>query len=305
MDARVEKVVAQIPLLHSAASVTIAPQKGGLTNVNYLVTANGVQFVLRLGGANAAALGIDRARERAALLAAAAIGVAPEVVAYLLPEGHLLTRFIAGREWTKAEFRQPDVIRRVGATMRRVHALPALQTETAIETVSGGHFDPYQDIETRLATARTRSTPLPEPLEAFLARLRVIRAARSAALSGRLALCHNDPWPNNFLDDGAVRLLDWEFAGMGDPFFDLASIASPFTDAEKSLLLESYCGAPTPEDWNALEQMWFVVMFWNATWALTQIGATAIEHDYAGMAGQMFDGMAARLNLEPSAEKNA
>ena len=47
--------------------------------------------------------------------------------------------------------------------------------------------------------------------------------------------CHNDLLNANFIDDGArIRIIDWEYAGMGDPFFDLGnfSINHELTDAE-------------------------------------------------------------------------
>ena len=38
--------------------------------------------------------------------------------------------------------------------------------------------------------------------------------------------CHNDLLPANFLlTDGRVRIVDWEYAGMGDRFFDLGNLA--------------------------------------------------------------------------------
>ena len=121
------------------------------------------------------------------------------------------------------------------------------------------------------------------------------RGAREAALAGKLSLCHNDPWHNNFLDDGTVRLLDWEFAGMGDPFFDLASVAGASLPEENAFLLECYFGAATPEDLQTLDEMLFVVVFWNATWALIQIGMADMEHDYGAMACGMFDFLEERL----------
>ena len=56
---------------------------GGITNHNLKVSrADGV-FVLRVSGANTELLGIDRAVELEATRAAAAVGVGPEVVAWL------------------------------------------------------------------------------------------------------------------------------------------------------------------------------------------------------------------------------
>ncbi len=68
----------------------------GLTNTNYRVEVNGERFVLRVSGENTQRLGINRQHEFAALKNAAALGLAPEVCAFLLPEGHLVTRWIDG-----------------------------------------------------------------------------------------------------------------------------------------------------------------------------------------------------------------
>jgi len=67
---------------------------GGITNHNYKVDAAGGPYVLRIAGRDTAALGIDRSVEHEAALAAAAVGVGPEVVTFVEPEGYLVTRFI-------------------------------------------------------------------------------------------------------------------------------------------------------------------------------------------------------------------
>ena len=51
------------------------------------------------------------------------------------------------------------------------------------------------------------------------------RASRRPARSGRRVLGHNDLLNANFLDDGSIRILDWEYAGMADPYFDLANFS--------------------------------------------------------------------------------
>lgn len=285
MNALIRSIISQVPTWRNAQSVQIVPQKGGLTNANYLITVDGARYVLRIGGDNGAILGIDRNTERAAWAAAASIGVAPEVILYVLPKGHLITRYIDGKEWTVDEFRQPETICRVAHTMKRVHALLAID----------GIFSPYRDVEKRLEIARARRIALPEQLERCLSKLYEIEAMREAEMAGQVAFCHNDPFPNNFLDDGTVRLLDWEFAGMGDVFYDLASVAHFFTHEQKAYLLECYFGEVRPAALQTLEQMWFVVAFWNATWALLQIGNPHDDHDYATLAQHIFAGMAGRL----------
>ena len=58
------------------------------------------------------------------------------------------------------------------------------------------------------------------------------RAVSAAASSGpprapiELRPCHNDLLNANFIDDGErIRIVDWEYAGMGDPFFDLGNFS--------------------------------------------------------------------------------
>ena len=70
---------------------------GGITNRNFKVTLDDGAYVLRVGGKDTELLGIDRRVEYEASLAAAAVGVGPDVVAFIEPEGYLVTRFVGGK----------------------------------------------------------------------------------------------------------------------------------------------------------------------------------------------------------------
>src|SRR3954465_15365700 len=101
---------------------------GGITNRNYLVEASGAagRYVIRLAGNDTHLLGISREVEHAATVAAAGVGVAPEVVAYVRPEGYLVTRFIEGEPVSLEAVRTPEVLRSVAASLRRIHDGPAI-----------------------------------------------------------------------------------------------------------------------------------------------------------------------------------
>src|SRR5262249_14947614 len=75
---------------------TITPLEGGITNRNVRVDLDDGSFVVRDPGENTAELGIDRGHEREAAEQAAELGVGPEVVAFIEPEGSLVTRFVEG-----------------------------------------------------------------------------------------------------------------------------------------------------------------------------------------------------------------
>jgi len=283
IEPQIQAIIDQVPAWQSAREIIVERQPGGLTNANHLLTVDGERFVLRMGGANTTQLGIDRRAERDAVLAVSAAGIAPEVIYFSLPEGHMITRFVEGHEWSVDEFKTPAVIRRVAATMKRVHALSPIS----------GTFSPYRDIEQRLQVARERGTSLPDHVDRCLDRMYEIERLRAGAPQ---VLCHNDPFPNNFLDAGRVLLLDWEFAGMGDLFYDLASVCHFFAPEQKALLLEAYFGQVTADAMEVLEQMWFMVAFWNGAWALLQIGNPNADFDYRRMVQSVFARLAQRLD---------
>ena len=85
---------------------------GGITNRNFKVSVDGGTYVLRIGGRDTELLGIDRRAEHEASLAAAAVGVGPEVISFLEPEGYLVTRFLEGTVVV------PEAIRRSGSGSR-------------------------------------------------------------------------------------------------------------------------------------------------------------------------------------------
>ena len=66
-----------------------------------------------------------------------------------------------------------------------------------------------------------------------------------------LAPCHNDPLAENFLDArGRMYLVDWEYAGMNDPMWDLGdlSVEAGFGPEQDEALLRAYFeGAPPAE----------------------------------------------------------
>src|SRR5215203_5035476 len=99
---------------------------GGITNRNFKVAADGGVYVLRIGGNDTELLGIDRRAEYEASLAAAAVGVGPEVVAFIEPEGYLITRFIEGSIVPLEQMREPAWIKRVAQALKAVHRGPSL-----------------------------------------------------------------------------------------------------------------------------------------------------------------------------------
>jgi thiamine kinase-like enzyme len=252
---------------------------GGLTNHNFKVTVDGAVFVVRVGGKDTELLGIDRRAEYGAALAAAEIGVGPEVVAFLEPESCLVTRFVDGRPIALETMRAPETIGRAGQTLRRIHDGPAVP----------GRFDSFRVVEAYRDTVHARGRAVPAAHD----RAKAISDRIEQALGPRPERpCHNDLLNANFLDDGErIRIVDWEYAGMGDPFFDLAnfSVNHELAEADDRALLAAYAGRAADAGLARLAVMRFMSDFREAMWGVVQQAVSELDFDFVAYANEHFE----------------
>ena len=124
---RLVEALGRLPEL-AERDLVLTPLSGGITNRNFLVTASGTdeRYVIRLAGNDTHLLGISHEVEHAATVAAAGVGVGPEVVAFIRPEGYLVTRFIEGSAVSDTEVHRPETLGRVADSLRRIHDGPAI-----------------------------------------------------------------------------------------------------------------------------------------------------------------------------------
>jgi thiamine kinase-like enzyme len=263
--------------------LTLTALSGGITNRNFLVTIAGQsdRYVIRLAGNDTHLLGISREVEHAATVAAAGVGVGPEVAAFIRPEGYLVTRFIEGTRVPAEAIHDAVVLARVADSLRRIHDGPAIP----------GLFVPFRLGEAYRALAVERGVAIPPEYELAAS---IARRIELALLSSPVAMrpCHNDLLNANFIDDGArIRIVDWEYAGMGDPFFDLGnfSINHELTADEDEALLEAYEGAARPERLARLQLMRVASDFREAMWGVLQQGISTLDVDFVAYAGEHFE----------------
>ena len=263
--------------------LTLVALSGGITNRNFLVSAAGTddRWVIRLAGNDTHLLGISREVEHAATVAAAGVGVGPEVTAFIRPEGYLVTRFIEGSAVSDEAVHRPETLVRVAESLRRVHDGPPIP----------GLFIPYRIVEAYRALALARGVTIPPEYELARATTRRIELA---LLTNPVELrpCHNDLLNANFIDDGTrIRIVDWEYAGMGDPFFDLGnfSINHELAPDEDAALLAAYEGDVRPDRLARLTLMRTVSDFREAMWGVLQQGISTLDVDFVAYAGEHFE----------------
>ena len=270
--------------------LTLTIMSGGITNRNYMIALGGrpERYVIRLAGNDTHLLGISREVEHAATVAAAGVGIGPEVTAFIRPEGYLVTRFIVGEPVSLEQVHRPATLRRVADSIRRIHGGPAIP----------GLFVPLRIVEAYLALARSWGVPQPAGWDgAFAVGRRIERALLDAPID--LRPCHNDLLNANFIDDGErIRIVDWEYAGMGDPFFDLGnfSVNHDLTRDEDALLLEAYEGEVRSPRLARLGLMRIVSDFREAMWGVLQQGISSLDVDFVAYADEHFDRLLANAS---------
>jgi thiamine kinase-like enzyme len=262
---------------------------GGITNLNYKIDADGKSYVLRITGADTDLLGIKRDVEYQANLQAGKLGIAPEVVYFIEPESYLITRFINGKRIPPEEITKPDYIRRVVRKLRLFHknAQPL-----------SGEFNVFRRVEWLTSVSRRYNCRLPFDFDWIMQKMRQVEGAllKDPYLP---TPCHDDLLNLNFLDEdvpgeiGELRLLDWEYAGMGDIFFDLANFSHHhrLNDDMVRILLEEYFGEVTPKHFARLKLMWPMSEIHEAMWGTTQSGISKLDEDFQGYADLWFGRM--------------
>jgi thiamine kinase-like enzyme len=263
---------------------------GGITNSNYKVEAGDEAFVVRIAGERTELLGIDRESEVAAGRLAASLGIAPEVVFADLEGGVVVTRFIDGRAVAPDEVGHEPVLREMAAALKSIHHVGSV---TAI-------FDTYRLVPAyhELAAAEGVRPPFDYgTMAGSLERISRVRPWRPSAL------CHNDLLNSNLIYDGTVRIVDWEYAGMGDPFFDLGNLAvnHGFSADQDGALLGHYVGHVTESDLATLSLFKLVSEAREAMWGVMQMALSSLDVDFAAYArehAEGFFGLLQRLDFD-------
>jgi thiamine kinase-like enzyme len=270
MEQHIERLLSQIPDW-DAANAVVTPLVGGITNQNYRVDMNGEAFVLRIGGKGTHLLGIDRGHESICTTIVAQVGVGAEVVHFLAAEDVLVTRFIAGSVLTPETAAQPAMLQRIIASIRRYHAGPDFP----------GSFSPFATVRAYHTLALEHGVIFPDTLPQVFALMARIEEALGAPQ--HLTPCHNDLLASNFIDDGQIiRILDWEYAGMGDVFFDLGNFAvnQSLDDEGCALLLQAYFGEVRQPDLAHLHLMRLASDLRESFWGFLQLGISELDFDY-------------------------
>lgn len=246
---------------------TLEIMPGGLTNKNFrAVIEDGRQLAVRLAGKGTANY-INRPGEKHNATQMASIGIAPEIYYYDPETGSQIVEYIDGPTMHPEDFQTRDkVLIDAGAIMRRYHD-SGLEFKTA--------FNPISKIEEyKVILKKHNYDKRYEGWDRMVENLEKIAAAY-AKVPPRHVPCHNDTLAENFMyDSQGIRVIDWEYGGMNDGYYDMACVCveNPLDERCEEIFLRSYCGGEPTEEARArlLISKFLVTTHWS-TWSLVQI----------------------------------
>ena len=247
--------------------VAVDRMPGGLTNTNFVVTLDdGQRAAVRVAGYGTSAY-IDRVAEKHNLGLIGSMGIAPEIYFFNTKSGGLISEFIPYATMHPEDFiHNNDVLQEAAKAISACH-------RSGVEFK--GRFDPIAKIMEYLEIMKKHNfTEKYAGMEEALSKLDLIKAAYEKNPL-RLVPCHNDTLAENFMYDGeTMRIIDWEYGGMNDGFYDVACmiVENPLDAEKEAVLLKAYVGGEPTEEQLArtLINKFLVTTHWSL-WSLVQI----------------------------------
>jgi thiamine kinase-like enzyme len=269
-DAALLARIEAVPAL--ADHIEVTDLSGGLTNRNLKVTTPTGVYVARLSSPESALLAIDRVIEHANSVAAAASTAGPEVIAYAPDVSVLVVRFLDGATWGNADVLDPANAPRVAHACRTLHAGPRFVND----------FNMLRLQPQYLALVLERGFRLPDRYLDFVPHLAAIADALDARPQPTVP-CNNDLLAANLIDDGdRVWLIDYEYSGNNDPFFEIGNLWSEAAGSPDDLerLVSAYVGRSSAA-LTARARLWGLTSKYGwMLWAAIQDGASDLDFDF-------------------------
>lgn len=274
------------PLLDQVAALAGRPREvveltGGLTNQNLKVTTPDGAFVVRLTRSDTSLLGIDRAAESYNTRAAQASGAGAPYVDYRPDLGLLVIGYVGGRSYDNADLRTPGTLARVAAAVKLLHAGPRFSTD----------FDMFVRQPTYLRTCVERGFALPDDYVSYGGQFLQVQGALAAHPMPTVP-CNNDLLAGNIVDDGErIWLIDYDYAGNNDAFFELGNTWTEcdLDDDHLVELVTAYVGHEAPALVARARLQATVSRYGWALWGFIQAATSDDDYDYAGWGQERFD----------------
>jgi thiamine kinase len=271
-----------------AGSIDVRALGAGLISETYRVARDGIAYTLKIAVEARPDLRPDLPWEVRVLEGAASVGLAPRLVYCDLDGAVLLTRWAEGRSWASPEAAAPANLEMIAALLRRVHALAV--------PMPARQVTPLQWIAIYDEALSRRTAPSSDPALRRAAHSRAQALLKLPRAAG--VVCHSDLHAMNVIQEGdSLILLDWEYAHVTDPLWDLAGwCANNDFDAEiqRSLLARYLEEAPNLTQWQRFRLLLALYDYVCLLWSELYLSVRGAEANGVAERARLLD---ARLRL--------
>jgi thiamine kinase-like enzyme len=201
-------------------------------------------------------------------VAAGESGVGARVVQALPEIPALVLEFIDGPTLDTADLARPDYIPRIGRAIRDLHTkAPPMRNATVI----------WKFLQGYLALIDKHSLACPPGILEWLPTVRRIQTALAVNALPPVP-SNNDLLAKNIMDDGQIRIIDYDFSGMNDPMFDVGDLAmeGDYHPDQIRVACTAYFGAHDPVQFARASLFGIAAQY---TWSLLFVGMDALLTD--------------------------
>ncbi|MCQ2276813.1 MAG: choline kinase family protein [Bacteroidales bacterium] len=244
-----EYIVARVnALLHNQDAKIVKRLEGGMSNYTYVVETGGKKYTYRVPGKFAEKF-VNRVDEWNNIQEIDKLDLNNKTNYVEIPSGEKLAEYVEGTIMSETDI--------ISYNAMSVAALKKLHNSD----IKLKDYDAFGRLDDDERYCREMGFTHPEK---YLALRRKLEEMRKAYAQVKLVPCHCDYQPTNLVIDGdKLFVLDWEFAGMNDPFYDIACYGNAGLDKALSLLA-SYVGhEPTNDE---LRRLFFHRAFQCLQW---------------------------------------
>jgi len=243
------------------------------TNTTYFCTYENRKYVLRIGSLNSGLLSINRNAEEQTIRIMSDIGCTPKLHYFNAVNGNMITEFIEGSMASDEDFNDDSFTDSLILNMKKMHS----------HTIDYD-FNPYLDIEQRLCHIEKNNIPLHKDFNSFYKKYLNIKNEYPIPDNTYRGLCHNDLFPENIIiSNDKFWIIDFEYSGMGDIFFDFAVFIGHKPEDIQKAILKKYFGRCDDKMLRRLRAFTYTHTLWNSTWGYLK----SLEADKS-----IFDGVA-------------
>lgn len=266
----------------------IEPVGAGGVNEMFRVVRGHHTYALRVAGEQRGFFRPNLHWEAKVLALAGAADVAPPLVHVDPNRRVLLSRWIVGRSWSRSQTRTPANIGKISGLLRRVHALAIPEPARRMSPASWIEF--YDESLSRHGVTGC-DTELQRQAASCLAQL-----VLHPSVPG--VVCHGDLHIHNLIQRrSTLVLLDWEYAHVTDPYWDLAgwSANNDFGRMARVMLLATYLGAiPSRAQSQRLALLAWLYDYVCLQWSLLYLDS---KRDFGGAIAARATQLDARLRI--------